>query len=429
MKSIFHQRFEEEVLISERLRTTILAAMFLFGTLYAGTILLFFNDRVAQPLQKGGAIRMFAFLFLLFLFEILSLLYINRHKKRNILKFPVFGQYLNAAIEITAPGVIMYLLASRFGSGEKVLHSPVSYLYFIFIILSTLRLNFRISFFMGLLAGIEFLVVGYLLISRHDNLSEPLKRDEYFMSTGKALLLFLSGIGAAFVARQIKLGVDRSLAAAEQATKITGLFGQQVSKEIVDEMLKNGGEVQTKSMDVCIMFVDIRNFTNHVAHKTPSEIVEYQNAFFSIVVRVINKHNGIINQFLGDGCMVTFGAPVPKENAGLYAVRAAIELKQEIASEVEKKNLPMTTIGIGLHAGEAVTGNIGSAQRQQYSVTRIVVILAARIEQLNKEFRSEILASAEVMKQVKHLPIGSSDFLGEINLKGWSVPIGIYRLG
>ena len=428
MKSTFHEHFEQEFLKNERLRTRILTGMFLFAVLYAGCIIIFFQDEVDAELKNGGPLRMFCFLLSLLLFELVTLLYINRHIKMKIYRIPVMGQYLNAIIEITAPGVIMVLLANRFHFSEKILHSPIVYLYFIFIILSTLRLNYRISLFIGFLAAAEFFLVSYLLIHKNDQLTEPARHNEYFISIGKSLLLSLSGIGAAFVARQIKLGVNRSLTAAEEANKIANLFGQQVSKEIVDEMLENGGRVTTKSMDVCIMFIDIRNFTNHVADKSPSQIVEYQNSFFSIVVDIINKHKGIINQFLGDGCMVTFGAPVALENAGLQAVKAAIELRQGIEHAVEAGKLPKTTIGIGIHAGRAVTGNIGTQQRQQYSVTGTVVILAARIEQLNKDFQSQILASAEVIRQINHLPIYNYDFLGKINLKGWSVPVGIYKL-
>jgi adenylate cyclase len=101
------------------------------------------------------------------------------------------------------------------------------------------------------------------------------------------------------------------------------------------------------------MFIDIRNFTKHVAHKTPAEIVEYQNAFFRIVINAVTKHNGIINQFLGDGCMVTFGAPVALANPAHNAVNAAMEIHQQLNNEIEKGNIPSTCIGIGIHVGDA----------------------------------------------------------------------------
>jgi adenylate cyclase len=242
------------------------------------------------------------------------------------------------------------------------------------------------------------------------------------------MVLFLSGIGAAFVARQIRKTIDRSLAAAEAGNKIVNLFGQQISKEIVDEMLESEGSLQSKMMKVCVMFVDIRNFTKHVANKTPAEIVEYQNAFFKIVINAVTKYNGIINQFLGDGCMITFGAPVVLKNPAQHAVNAAVEIHRELNEQIQNGNIPPTNIGIGIHVGDAVTGNIGTIERQQYSITGSVVILAARIEQLNKDYYSQILVSEDVIHQMEHTIPSETKFLGKVDLKGWHHPLGIYKI-
>jgi adenylate cyclase len=89
--------------------------------------------------------------------------------------------------------------------------------------------------------------------------------------------------------------------------------------------------------------------------------------------------------------------------------------------------IPPITVGIGLHAGQAITGNIGSAQRQQYSITGDVVILASRIEQLNKEFGSQVLASREVLEGAGGIPPEAVP-LGPVRVKGREQPIEIYRL-
>jgi len=174
------------------------------------------------------------------------------------------------------------------------------------------------------------------------------------------------------------------------------------------------------------MFIDIRNFTKFVVDKSPVEIVKYQNAFFSIVVNAVTKHHGIVNQFLGDGCMVTFGAPAPLINPSQNAVDAAMEIQKELNKEISKGNIPLTRIGIGIHTGEAVTGNIGNKERQQYSITGNVVILASRIEQLNKEFNSQFLVSADVAKSIDNSV--RSELMGSVNIKGWSEPVPIYKL-
>jgi len=89
--------------------------------------------------------------------------------------------------------------------------------------------------------------------------------------------------------------------------------------------------------------------------------------------------------------------------------------------------IPPTRIGIGLHAGEAVCGNIGSAARMQYSITGEVVIIAFRIEQLNKTYASQLLASAEVLRKAGEVPAGAAS-LGPVQVKGLDEPIELYRL-
>jgi len=90
--------------------------------------------------------------------------------------------------------------------------------------------------------------------------------------------------------------------------------------------------------------------------------------------------------------------------------------------------VPPTRIGIGLHCGEAVTGNVGSKLRQQYSITGEVVILASRIEQLNKSYDSRLLVSHDVLSQLNGEASGA-DLLGPVNVKGHKEPLVIYRMG
>jgi adenylate cyclase len=135
---------------------------------------------------------------------------------------------------------------------------------------------------------------------------------------------------------------------------------------------------------------------------------------FGAAVEVVSRHRGVITQFLGDGFMATFGAPLSSGNDCANALAAAREL-------VAKLKVP---IGIGLHAGDAVTGNVGSAERKQYSVTGNVVILASRIEQLNKEYGSQVLVSHEVLERAGERAVS----LGAVHVKGREQPIEIYKV-
>lgn len=429
MKSFFTKRFEEEVLSNEKLRTTILACIFLAAVVYTVINMLVFDDAATDPAQKESLRMILVFHISLFLFEMLSWLYIKRKIKLNEFIIPLSGRYLNSLIEISSPGIIILLLAKQYDTPSSILHAPVAYIYFIFIILSTLRLDFRLTFFTGLFAAAGFFSISMILIKQSGLYKQDeVLSNEYVVAAARSMVLLLSGVGAAFVARQIRVSIDRSLAAAEAGNKIVSMFGQQISKEIVDEMLESEGSLQSKLMKVCVMFIDIRNFTNQVASKTPAEIAAFQNTFFEIVIDAVTKHKGIINQFLGDGCMVTFGAPVSLQNPSRHAVNAAIEIHHALNDKVKKGDIPPTNIGIGIHTGEAVTGNIGTAERQQYSVTGTVVILASRIEQLNKDYYSRILISEDVKHALNSEQPLDAEYLGVVELKGWQQPIGIYKV-
>jgi adenylate cyclase len=175
------------------------------------------------------------------------------------------------------------------------------------------------------------------------------------------------------------------------------------------------------------MFIDIRNFSRFAASRKPEEIVQYQNAFFKIVINTVSKYNGIVHQFLGDGCMVSFGAPVDLENPSQNAVDAATNLLRSIDAAVQRGEIPATRIGLGIHTGEVVTGNIGTQERQQYSITGTAVIMASRIEQLNKQFDSQLLVSEDVIRSVAPGPVPVL-CLDEVLLKGWQEPVPIYKL-
>src|ERR1700754_3542384 len=147
----------------------------------------------------------------------------------------------------------------------------------------------------------------------------------------------------------------------------------------------------SKKIMATVMFIDIRNFTRYARTRGPEEIAHYQNAFFKIVIDVVMRYNGVVHQFLGDGCMVTFGTPIEVDNPSRNAVFAAVALLKELELAHEGGRLAQTRVGIGIHTGEIVKGAIGPSDRQQDFISGTVVILASRIEQMNKPFGTQIL--------------------------------------
>ncbi len=212
----------------------------------------------------------------------------------------------------------------------------------------------------------------------------------------------------------------------EAEKKIKKLLGQQVSDDVAQALLhQDKGAISRKY--VCIMFLDIRDFTPFAESKTPEEIIAYQNDVFGFMIEIVSKYHGVINQFMGDGFMATFGAPTSHENDVLNAYQAALEIVEEVNKRSDTGQIPKTRVGIGLHAGYVVTGNVGTEIRKQYSITGNTVITAARIEQLNKTFQTQLLISHSVFERLdEHVPLENQSI--ETKIKGRSEPIKIYKV-
>ena len=341
-------------------------------------------------------------------------------------------RYLNAFVETSVPSILI-ILVSRELDPRYVLQSPLGLLYAVFIVLSTLRLDFRLCAFTGLVAAAEYVALSFAYIGGSGLLGgaarvapgTPFEAPPFYVA--KAAILLLAGLAAGFVADQLKRRVSNVFRAREERQRIVSTFGQQVSPAIVEALLGAGTEIVSKRTFVCVMFMDIRNFTPLVENKPPEEIVAFQNVVFAEAVEIVNRNHGIINQFLGDGFMATFGAPLATGHDCTNALAAARELVAGTRRLSEAGRIPPITIGVGLHAGEAVCGNVGSALRKQYSITGNVVILASRIEQLNKDRGSQILVSGEVLAAAGEPPDGGQA-LGPVHVKGREAPIEIYRL-
>lgn len=221
---------------------------------------------------------------------------------------------------------------------------------------------------------------------------------------------------------------QEELKVAEQ--KIKGLLDQQVSGAVAAELLATDDTKATKHERrfVCIMFLDIRDFTPFVESKTPEQIIEYQNNVLGFMMEKVIEHKGIVNTVLGDGFMATFGAPISAGNDCLQAYKAAVEIMQMVREKSRTGQIPPTKIGIGLHAGNVVAGNVGTTTRKQYLVTGNTVIIASRLEQLNKQYGSSLILSREVVERLPRAMNLPKKF-DQVMVKGRSKPVEIAKYG
>ena len=206
--------------------------------------------------------------------------------------------------------------------------------------------------------------------------------------------------------------------------KIKGLLKQQVSGAVAEALITNNDSSKVEERFVCVMFIDIRNFTGFCEGRKPSEIIEYQNSVFGFMIDIIEKNYGVVNQLMGDGFMATFGAPITKDNDCLNAFTSAKRILELLDAKVLNNEVFPTKIGIGLHAGNVVTGNVGNEDRKQYSITGNTVILAARLEQLNKQYGSSLVYSREVHDALPELNREAKKFESVI-VKGRTKPIDV----
>lgn len=425
--NIFKEELQKEILQSEKTRAELLAIASILLAFSLTIITIFYYDDFLL-IFKQKAIAIYIVIGLLFLLSFREINISNFLKKRIKNEKPIKSIYrfVNVFFETSIPTVMM-LVVGIVQESNIIILTPAPYVYFIFIILSILSLDFRLSLFTGITAAVEYIILVFYLLNKFNLPFESYIFSELFFYIGKSIIMIVSGGLAGFAANQLRKRIYNSYKISNEKNKIVSMFGQQVSKEIVEVLLAEKDTTESKRKFVCIMFLDIRGFTPFSEKKEPEEIIKYQNDVFGFMIDIITKNNGIINQFLGDGYMATFGAPVTTGRDCQNAVNSALEIINSLNRKSDNVEIPTTRIGIGLHAGNVVAGNVGTSIRKQYSITGNTVILASRIEQLNKEHNSQLLISEEVLNEIDKSII-NFEFIGPVQVKGKEEPINIYKL-
>src|ERR1051325_252755 len=243
----------------------------------------------------------------------------------------------------------------------------------------------------------------------------------------KGFLFLLTGVAAGLVTIEVRKRMLSSFETVEERNRISRTFGEYVSPIVMDKLLTLKPDFRSEKREVCVMFLDIRNFTRFAEDRTPEEVVSYLESLFEFMIEIVNRHHGVVNKFLGDGFMAVFGAPLSEGGDCFNGVAAAREILTRVEEEVSLGHVLPTKVGIGLHAGEAVTGSIGSSLRKEYTVIGDVVNLASRIEKLNKKFQSQLLVSESVWQSIGET---SDDAIpmGNVIVQGREKGIGIYQL-
>jgi adenylate cyclase len=193
--------------------------------------------------------------------------------------------------------------------------------------------------------------------------------------------------------------------------------------EAGDAKLELGGSMQS----VTVLFADIRGFTKLSEQMDAPEVVTLLNEFFTVMTDAIFKTGGTLDKFIGDCIMALFGSPIPAEDSPLRAIEAAAEMQRQARELSESRvsaGLNSIHIGIGIHTGQAVVGNIGSTQRMQYTAIGDTVNIAARL--VGKAAAGEILVSSATRDALGDRC--SAAPLGELELKGRAGKVGVHSV-
>lgn len=213
------------------------------------------------------------------------------------------------------------------------------------------------------------------------------------------------------------------------------LFARYVPPAVVEEVLRHQTDIVLGGarMDLTVLFSDIRGFTSFSENRQPEYIVQRLNEYFTEMTAVIFKHGGTLDKYLGDGMMAFFGAPVRYEDHADRALAAAVEMVrrlEELNKGWREKGEPTMDIGIGINSGPVVVGNVGSPDRMDYTIIGEDVNLASRLESMNKEYNTRIIISDRSFRHIVNkegLP-GELKYLGETNVRGMVVPVGVFTL-
>ena len=424
MTSRFDDDLYFEILKSERVRVR--ALLGIFGALFAMSFALTLLPPSFSPVHAligdrfpMGTLALFYGLAVAY--ELVVHTVLGRVIARRF-RAPEFPRYGNALVETSLPTIMLIQLAKALGP-EIALNSPLAMVYFLFISLSTLRLSAALSIFTGLVAGVEFAALGFYYLGSPTGAT-------FFTSArpivAKGVVMVVAGAACGFVGAQLRQRIKALLDSLHERNRVVGMFGQYVSPAVVDQLLHQPVDRAGEVRYVTIMFLDIRDFTTFAERRTPEEVVEYLNTLFGTMITLVNANHGMINKFLGDGFMACFGAPLSDGKDVQNAVRAAVEIAAAIDRMNADQVIPPTRIGIGLHAGPAVTGSVGSDERKEYTIIGDTVNLASRVEQLTKQYRAVLLVTDAVWHVVK------DDYpcrpLDPVTVKGREEPVAIYAV-
>jgi adenylate cyclase len=341
--------------------------------------------------------------------------------------FKPWLRYASCLVDVSLCGVVMLIDFVTHGSLYAA-SSGGPALYAVAVAVATLRLQPGLCLFAGAVAAAQFITIMLLVVRPAAPAVEVFissTRDVYVTLMKSFFLLTIGGIG--WVATRSMRGMLLRLTeSAVERERVRGVLGMHVSEQVMEYLLsgsmKDGGERRT----ITVCFTDIRDFTRLSESRPPEEVLRLLNLYFGRMCDIVAAHGGVVNKFLGDGMLLVFGAPAHQADDAQRAIAAARDMLAEVARMRERGEFPELRIGVGMHRGEAVVGNVGGVQRQEYTAIGDTVNTASRVQDLTKPLGRSLLLTRECVQALGEAgfePLGSHTVKGRVQaLELFSAP-------
>lgn len=227
----------------------------------------------------------------------------------------------------------------------------------------------------------------------------------------------------------LAVGFNAMVDGLARGEEVRATFGRYVSPRVMEKILSGqvaqDGEVRVAT----VLFVDLRGFTAMSETRSARDVVKVLNRYLDVLVEAVVANGGVVDKFIGDAVMAAFGAPVSQGDDSLNAVRAAMAMVQGVealrATQLAQGE-PAMDIGVGIHTGEVLAGNVGSARQLQYTLIGDTVNTASRIEQLTKALEARVLVSEATWQAVEGRVVGRAR--EPVEVKGKHQKLVVYEV-
>lgn len=314
------------------------------------------------------------------------------------------------------PGVLTHASFTQSLLDKEILRPIDVYLLGFYILISCIAVY--------LVAQISRIGIQLVLISLHIVITFGLSALLFgYNYTAPYILLLLPGL--LFYIYEI---VYRYIYVHKKNIKIGALFGSYVNTTLLQSLLKEGDTVSLGGARkrITVLFSDIRDFTTFSEAASPEHLVATMNTYFSYMTPAVTENLGTIDKYIGDAIMAFWNAPLDVEHHEERAVQAALAMRRAL-EDYNKASGNSFKIGIGIHAGEAVVGNIGSKERISYTALGDTVNVSSRVEGLTKQYGADILVTQEVVDAVQSDRY-TFTYIDTISVKGRGKQVILYTV-